>query len=205
MSLTVSDTGGGDFTPAPAGTHLARCVRLIDVGTHYNEKFGKRQSKIQITFELPDEMIDTERGPEPHLVSGWYTASLHEKSNLRAVLEAWRGRAFTEKELQGFNLASVLDKPCQLAVVHKVNGDKTYANIGAVMAMGKGQKCPARVNELLNFDLDDPDEAVLAKLSDRMREKIEDSDEWQARLVDAASGTTGVAPVTSDKNDDLPF
>ena len=39
---------------------------------------------------------------KPFLVRRRYTASLHEKSALRKDLESWRGRAFTNVELDGF-------------------------------------------------------------------------------------------------------
>ena len=32
-----SDTGGGDFEQPPIGTHMARCVRVIDIGTQRGE------------------------------------------------------------------------------------------------------------------------------------------------------------------------
>jgi hypothetical protein len=37
MSFIVENTStGGDFTPVPAGLHLARCYRIVDLGTQNN-------------------------------------------------------------------------------------------------------------------------------------------------------------------------
>ena len=33
MSLTVKATGGGDFELTPEGAYIARCIKVIDLGT----------------------------------------------------------------------------------------------------------------------------------------------------------------------------
>jgi hypothetical protein len=45
--MRVSDTGGGDFEQAPAGTHMARCVRIIDIGTQFGEYQGKPNARAR--------------------------------------------------------------------------------------------------------------------------------------------------------------
>ena len=59
MSLTVANTGG-DFKPAPAGSHLARCYRIIDLGTQKVVWKGteKAMKKIIIGWELHGEDAD---------------------------------------------------------------------------------------------------------------------------------------------------
>ena len=41
MARYASDTGGGDFQQSPAGSHIARCVKLTDLGTQTGEYEGK--------------------------------------------------------------------------------------------------------------------------------------------------------------------
>ena len=42
MSFIVENTSsGGDFKPVPAGLHLARCYRIIDLGTQRSEFDGQ--------------------------------------------------------------------------------------------------------------------------------------------------------------------
>ena len=41
------DSGGGEFEQAPAGTHMAVCIRVIDIGTQDGEYQGKPNSKRQ--------------------------------------------------------------------------------------------------------------------------------------------------------------
>src|SRR5690554_5665654 len=115
MALVATDSGK-TYPPAPAGTHLAICVQVIDIGTQYSRYYDKWSHKVLIGWELPDEQ--NEDG-EPWLVWNRYTLSLHENSALRGHLQSWRGRSFTEEELKGFHLKNILDKPCMLTITHR--------------------------------------------------------------------------------------
>ena len=88
---------GGSFTPVPAGSHLAVCYRIIDLGTQkvvfQNE--NKFLRKVMVSWELPDEKMDDGR---PFVISKRYTWSMHEKATLRKHLEAWRGKGFSEED-----------------------------------------------------------------------------------------------------------
>jgi hypothetical protein len=88
-------------TPAPEGTHTARCFAVIDLGTQTSEWQGQQVSKrkVLLGFELPDELhtFDEKEGPKPFSIWSRFTASLHPKGQLRPMLEAWRGRAFTKE------------------------------------------------------------------------------------------------------------
>src|SRR5262245_48255351 len=110
MGRYASDTGGGDFKPAPEGTHVARCIGIVDIGTHDNEYQGKKskQNQIIIRWELPMEQMDGFDKPAPMIVSGWFTNSLGEKANLRKALEAWRSKVFSVEELKRFDLNNIV-------------------------------------------------------------------------------------------------
>ena len=56
---------------------------------------------------------------KPFLISRRYSLSLHEKSSLRRDLESWRGRAFTQEELRGFDLEVLIGVGCLVSVVHE--------------------------------------------------------------------------------------
>lgn len=176
MTLNVKETGGGDFIITPEGTYIGRCIKIIDMGTQTSDGiYGtKEQKKIMITWEL----LDGERMPDgkPYAVSKFYTASLHEKSQLRQQLEAWRGRKFTSSELEGFDLTDVLGKYCMIQVIHSADGK--YANINAIMST---KEKPEGVNPLIAFDIDNPDMDVFNALSENMKAKIMAAPEWQAQ------------------------
>ncbi len=142
MSLEAKDSGGQDFEPITAGVHHAVCSKIYDLGTHHYEWKGKETEahKILITWEVPGEIIEIDGEDVPRIISREYTLSLSNKSNLRPALEAWRGKKFSEKELQGFNVEKLLGANCQLQVVHVKKEDRTYGNIAAIMSLPKGTK-----------------------------------------------------------------
>lgn len=178
MSLLAEAKGGGDFTITPEGQYIGRCYRILDMGTQtITGAFGTSDKpQVMISWELigPDDQ-KMEDG-KPYSVHQKYTVSLHEKSNLRKHLEAWRGVPFSPEELRGFNLSKVLNQYCMIQVVHSEDGQ--FANIQAIMAY-KGDK-PKPVNDNVVFDIDKPDMKVFEALSDNMKAKITNTPEWAA-------------------------
>jgi hypothetical protein len=201
MSLTVKSSGGGDFETTPEGTYVGRCIKIIDLGTQTSTgQFGTNsRRKVMVQWELLDDEIKMKDG-KPFAAAQFYTASLHEKAQLRKDLEAWRGKKFTETELEGFDLKNVLGAYCMLQIVHSADGQ--YANVNAIMSF-KGQK-PEGVNDLVFFDIDKPDEEVLAAMSDKMQAKIKSSPEYSGS--DWPSGQDVVADVPDEAVDliDIP-
>jgi hypothetical protein len=134
MSIMVR--AGGNFIPAPAGTHAAVCVDVIDRGM-VETTFGK-QHKIVIVWQI-DETMDNAK---PYLVQRQYTCSLNEKATLRRDLESWRGRAFTKTELDGFDLETLLGIGGLLNIVHRETAITTYGNVASVMRLPKNMTAP---------------------------------------------------------------
>lgn len=166
MSLIVKDTGSGDFELAPEGNHISGCYMVVDLGIQKTQ-FGDKH-KILIGWELCGELMKDGR---PFVASKQYTASLADKANLRHDLEAWRGRKFTDEELQGFDVFAVAGASCMVSVVHSV-GEKTYANVNAVTALPKGMTKPVLVNEVVTYSLDNPNPATFGKLPEWIQKKI---------------------------------
>lgn len=181
--MILTDTGGAAFTPCPAGSYLARCVQLIDLGTQTSNFEGetKKARKVLIAWEILDDECRRDDG-QPFILSKRFTQSLHEKAALRKTLEAWRNRTFTPPELKGFDLGTVLGKDAFLSVIHTDKDGKTFANIAAVMKPPKGMTAPEGTgNEpLQQWDMAAPDWAVFATLTPRLVEQIESSPEFQA-------------------------
>lgn len=128
---------GGNFTPAPAGTWAAVCVDVVDLGMVAGFE-GKPQHKIKIVWQIEETQPDG----KPFQVNKRYTPSLHEKASLRKDLEAWRGRPFTDEELDGWELENVIGVGCLLCVVQQVKNGSTYANIQSLMRMPKSMTAP---------------------------------------------------------------
>lgn len=198
------DNGGGDFEQPPIGTHVARCVKIIDIGTQRGEYQGKATIRRQciIGWELPTElMTEGELAGKPFTVSRFYTCSLGEKANLRRDLESWRGKSFTEEELNGFEAKNILGKPCLLGLTPNAKG-KT--RVTGVMALPKGTQVPDQISQPLFFSLekDEFDRTVFDGLSDGYKKLIMVSPEYQEL---ANPGTPNPKGKFDDMEDDIPF
>lgn len=178
MSLTVTAGGGGDFEMTPEGTYIGRCIKVIDLGTQTTNgsRGTKSQKKVMVQWELLDDEVKMQDG-RPFSVSQWYTASLFEAAQLRKDLESWRGKKFTDEELEGFDLNNILGTYCLIQVIHSKDGQ--YANVQTIMKY-KGDK-PEGVNPLVSFDISNPDMDVFKGFSDKMQQKIASTPEWQER------------------------
>jgi hypothetical protein len=205
MSLKVKEGAKGDYEITPAGNYVARCFKLIDMGTQTVEFAGetKFQQKILISWELLDPITNMKDG-RPFAVSKRYTASLHEKSALRKDLQSWRGKRFTDEELEGFDLTKILGAWCQLQVIHTESNGTTYANVDAIMST---REKPTGINELMHFDIDEPDLEVFNSLSEKMQETIKATPEWRARLNPEPEPQAPVKELDTviDFNDDEPI
>lgn len=200
--MIAKDSGGGSFEQAPVGTHVARCHKLIDLGTTLQEFQGeaKKRHQIIIGWELPNELMTTgEFAGQPFTTSAFYTLSLHEKANLRHILKNWRGRDFTEAELAGFDLKTILGATCMLSITQN---EKGRAEVGAVMALPKGTTVPAAVNPPTYFSFDEFDQSVFDSFSDKMRALIGKADEYKARGAEPAKQPE---PAGDFQDDDIPF
>lgn len=197
------NNGGGDFEQPPVGTHVARCIKVIDIGTQKGEYQGQATSKRQciIGFELPDELMTTgDYAGKPFTVSKFYTASLHEKSTLRKDLANWRGRDFTEQELAGFESKNIIDKTCLLSLTAN---DKGRTKITGVMALPKGSQVGARVNDITYFSLDDFNQEAFDSLGDGIKKLIMQSPEY--RIATNPQHAPASGRTFDDIVDDIPF
>ena len=212
MPLIARDSGNeSTFTPVPPGMHLARCYRIIDLGTQKSEYQGeiKYQHKIMIQFEVHGEddsgkPLLTAKG-EPLSISKNYTNTLGEKATLRKDLAGWRGRDFTDQELKGFLLKNILGHWAMLSVAKSIgkNG-KEYTNImsvNPVPAAIKKAGLPEGFNSTAIFSLDEPDMDLFESFSRSLKEKIQNAPEWQNK------NDLAVEPKakTDELDDDIPF
>jgi hypothetical protein len=214
MSLVAKDSGGeSSFTPVPPGMHLARCYRIVDLGTQKSEYQGdvKHLHKVMLQFEVHGEdesgrPLVTSKG-EPMTISKNYTLSLGEKSTLRKDLVNWRGRDFTAEELRGFELKNVLNAWAMLSIAKSAGSNgKEYTNImsvNPVMAAFKKAGLPEAVNKAGLFYIDSPDMDMFDTFSKNLKEKIQSSPEWQSRLSHASKSSKGSG--FDDMADDVPF
>lgn len=213
MALTA--TAGANFTPVPQGNHLGRCYRVIDLGTQTTNFQGKTRKarKVMLSWELfgEDEHGDplTTDDGRPLMISKRYTLSLNEKASLRADLESWRGRAFTEDELAGFDLEKLLGVYGLINVKHDQRDGKIYANVAALSPLPKPMRehRPPPVNADQFFDVTAPDMELFKTFTDGLQATIQTCAEWnkepanKAARTQAGDGSEGMAGL----DDSIPF
>ena len=176
MQLPV--TGGGNYQQAPAGTHSARCIKLIDLGTQKNEYQGDVSFKRQliVSWELPNELMTGEHEGKPFVVSKFYTYSMNEKATFRKDLQNWLGKQFTDEEAAVYNVNSILNQAFMLGVVLT---EKGKAKVASVMGLPKGMVVPEAVNPIVFFSLDEFTEESYNALTDGLKAMIANSPEYK--------------------------
>lgn len=197
--LVLKDNGGGPTLEA--GSYLSTCVQVVEMGTlteTFQGQDPKEVQKIALVFELDGEA--TSEGKQyTRFVE--YTASLGSKAKIRKHLEAWRGKAFTEEELQGFTLDKLLGQPALVTL-----NEKGY--IAAVAKPMKGQKAAHPVTTPIAYLSLDPKEfnkEDYATLPEFMQNKIATSPEW-TDCISGAVASTAKGPVGKPQpEDDIPF
>ena len=177
MPLVASDTGGGSYTPPPEGTHIALCNMVVDLGLQRGSFQGEEKivHQVYIRWELPNERFEWEKDGEPlegpMVIGKTYTLSLSNKANLYKDLTSWRGKAFTDEELAGFDLFTILGVPCQVTITHWKSGERSGGSVASVAGIPKGMSVPETSEiGLLKYSSDEPE--AFEKLSSFLQEKI---------------------------------
>jgi len=213
MSFYVEDKGG-NFERCPAGMHLARCYRIVDLGTQKSEYMGqvKYLHKIMLGWEIHG--VDDQGQPikmkdgRPFAIFKNYTLSWSEKANLRLDLQSWRGKAFTQEEMRRFDLKTVLGAFCMLNIIERAGQDgKSYTNVAGVSpvpAMIKQNGMPAAINKNEIFNLTDPDMEMFNGFSDHLKKKIMSSPEWE-KLQSKPTPKAVMETPSFSEDDDIPF
>lgn len=220
MSATMSNpfrgrpvAGGGEGVGTrevpSADTHEARCVALIDLGTHA-EAFGneepKPKRKVYLVWELDEKMSASTYN---HVIGQELTLSFHEKAGLRLLAEALLNGGARFAADADIDYSKLLGAAAMVTITHQTNGDRTFARlakggIGPVpknrrdkvfkptrqpLAWSVGQGDPAELPDWLPWYFGRP-----------LAEKIRESREMSA---DAAPADNGEGEVAAE--DDTPF
>jgi hypothetical protein len=218
MSLIVENVS--DFQLCPPGMHLARCYRIIDLGTQREEYKGQVKSnrKVSIYWEVcpSDDNGEPVRlgDGRPFMVYRNYNLTWNEKSKLRIHLQAWRGRPFNQEEMQRFDLKNILGVWCMLTVVHNPSeSGKVYANVDSVNPVPsviKQNGLPAPTNKNEMFTIQNPDMDMFETFNESLKTKIMSSPEWQrlhaaSDYQRAAIAEANAVRPPEDYEDQIPF
>lgn len=194
MSIILPEENKFELTPA--GTHVATCYRVLDIGTQLVEYKGesKKQHKIMISWELTDEKMEDGR---PFSIHKQYTLSSNDKAQLRKDLQSWRGVPFSDEDFGKFDIGVLIGKSCLVGIVHTASNGTTYANITSIMKLPKGTNAPALINATVYFSLNDFNQDIYDGLSENIKAKIAKSPEYQS-----IKGADKADPNTADDRHD---
>lgn len=142
--IIVSAGSSVNIPTHPDGQFAATCIDVIDRGIVESTYSGetKKVHKVTLRFWCGETFEGEDGGPQPLWLDEWFTASLHEKANLRKFLEGWRGRKFTDDELRGFDLETLLEVPAYVQISHNPTPQKVYANIDSIMRLKDTSDAP---------------------------------------------------------------
>ncbi len=169
MAIRAPEQQEIEYQKVPEGNHPAICDLIADIGIQETSYGNKHQ--IVYRWQFPSErMMLTKDGKEedagPLVVSQAYSLTMHPDSNLRKMLEGWRGKFSKEDETE-FDFASMIGKPALVQIVH--NG--SWANVQTVAMLARGMDAPTLEGKAVVFD-DDSDPDDLDDLPKWIAEKI---------------------------------
>jgi hypothetical protein len=128
MAIVVKEPDQKDFEHPEDGQYLGVIADVIDLG-EVETGFGVKP-RVRIVYLL--DANDSEGNP--FRVVSTYTASLHEKANLRKTLKQILGADVSGQ----FDLEELLGINNQLVVATTEKDDKVYTNIVAILKAPKG-------------------------------------------------------------------
>lgn len=114
------------YEPLPTGLQDAILVAHYDLGLQPGFE-GKPTRKVAVMWELAQTRLE---GTHFHICEE-YSATLHEDSNLRGMLEEWKGEPLSAAEDEGFPLESLHGLPCTLDIVKRAREStgRTYHKV----------------------------------------------------------------------------
>ncbi len=201
--VTVKQTES-KYKAHPSGMRVALCVDTIDFGECVSDFPGSPKSlgqKIGLVFRTGE--INPMTGECIDIVAE-YAAYMTPKAKLRALLEGWRGKPYTDEEAKaGVPLNKLVGKYAFLNILNKTSGKgNTYAIVASAGPVPKEMPLPTL-----------PPYARPDFITDRKKKYAEDAAKFRAEIgIDEHGNPLGGHEEASDEpdgsfrgEDDLPF
>lgn len=217
MSMIAKDTQGVSIPLLEGGVYYGICSAIIDLGIQKNEMYNNESRKLMIQWTIVGQEVEINGEKVARVMHKQYSFSLNQKSTLRKDLEAWRGKEFTEEELNGFDLNNILNIPCQLQIIEKERVGKNNVNtIGGIMSIPKTAKVDKLPKDnLIVLDLEDASTFKnYTKIASWIQDTIKRAKNYQEsglkQYVDENVKTDEELEdegefITVEETDDLPF
>ena len=219
MSLTPTKPENRERQLPPAGTHRAVLYKIVNLGTLTTEFKGveKKQHKIRLFWELPDEKIEYEVNGEkksgPFSIGKKFTFSMGDQSHLYPIVVGMVGQALTEDERWSFNIESLLGSSSLITITHDTLPDgRKFANVSSTSPLVKGMEKPTQTNQSEMIDVRKLTKEEIDNLPDYLKEDMKSSSEYHVRFlaprgeegsrVDKIYEESGIEEI---KPEDIPF
>ena len=127
------------YAPHESGQYTAQCVDCIDLGQKVQDFPGSTTKLAQVcalVFRTGERNEETGEYIDP---SKEFTVSMNKKANLRIFLEQWRGKAYTDEQVEaGIPLHKLAGNHALLTISQKASRNgRTYASIVACVGLPK--------------------------------------------------------------------
>ena len=166
-----------------AGSHLAVCTMIADIGSHESEFQGRTKVNYEVVmmFEFPDLRNEIEKDGKkisyPKRKTEKYTFSYHEKSNLGKIMKSWLGRLPDAD----FDLFEMLGKNAMVTIIHEESKSGTsYDKIATITQL------PARISpaepegKLIRYSMQEDKQDFPEHLPDWIKNEVMSSKEWES-------------------------
>lgn len=165
----------------PEGPHVARCVRVIEIGKQHSELYDVTNNKAIIVFSLPNVIMNFgELGDKQAFISHPFgiTISNNDKSTMKQYVKA------LDPHGEAQNLGDFLNKACQISIKHKERTDKPpVAQIDSVAPLLPGLEVPELDTDPFWFKWNQPDPEIYEKLNDFTKDQIKGATNYADSLV----------------------
>lgn len=189
------------FPIHPEGQFAARCVDVIDLGESVVKFPGTPDylaNKVALGFYTGER--DAEQGQVVNVMME-FTLSMGKKSNMRAFLESWRGRSYTDEQAkEGVPVDKLYGATALISVEQKASkSDRMYARIKSISPLPKAMESAV------------PSLDAIAYTRDEWWTKKKEAYAQEAREFRKAIGAPSNDksfedfPAAMDGDDDLPF
>jgi hypothetical protein len=193
----------------PTGNVQGVCYGVAEIGRR-DGMYGIKHEAV-VLFEIPSLRGEDDDGRDmPRKINKFYHITVHADSNLGKDLTSWRGKPFTEKEKEGFDITSIIGVNCLLNIAHyekkdKSTGDKVASITPLMAGMAKLEPEHTVVNYSIadhGFNFDGVPEWVVKEI--KKSEEYKAKDDVREDSEPAPEDTTDYSDQTATE-DPLPF
>ena len=170
------------YDPVPRGSHMARLVRVLDMGLQPRPAFDGQEKapayKIRLTFELPKQRIAIDGESRPRWIDKEITVSTFENSNMVKYY-----KVLDPDNTSKGDWGKLVGSECAVVVIHDQgqgkHAGKTYDKVQDITPLMDGIECPELENDSVTFDLSSPDMDVFQSLPEFIQNTIKSNLEFQ--------------------------